>query len=85
MDLGRKVTKYMARHRHLAPWRAMPKTYDLRHAWAARLHTHERYNKVDVELAAEMMGHSERVHRADYLRWTKKEDIKRRLRQKMEA
>ena len=85
VELGRRVTKYMARHRHLAVWRKDPKTYDLRHAWAARVHTHPSYSHIEVSVAAEMMGHSEKVHKATYLRWTAKEDLKRRLRQKLAA
>lgn len=83
--LGKRVTKYMSRHRHLATWREEPKTYDLRHAWAARVHTHPDYSHIDVAVAAEMMGHAEKIHKATYLRWTKKEDLKRRLRQKLAA
>ena len=36
MVLGKRVTKYMSRHRHLAPGEEAT-TYDLRHAWAARV------------------------------------------------
>ena len=85
VELGRRVTKYMARNRHLATWRADPKTYDLRHAWAARIHTHPSYSHIEVPVAAEMMGHSEKIHKATYLRWTAKADLKRRLRQKLAA
>lgn len=81
--LGKAVSKYMQRHRPLAHWREEPKTYDLRHAWAARVHTHPDYSHIDVSVAAEMMGHAEKIHKATYLRWTKKEDLKRRLRQKL--
>ena len=81
--LGRRVSKYMARHRHIATWREQPRTYDLRHAWSARVHTHPDYSHIDVCVAAEMMGHSEKIHRGTYLRWTAKEDLKRRLRQKL--
>ena len=81
--LGKKVSQHMKRYRHLATWREDAKTYDLRHAYAARIHTHPQYKHIDVALAAEMMGHSEKIHRATYLRWTSKEDLKRRLRQKL--
>ena len=66
----------MSRHRHLATWREDPKTYDLRHA-RARVHTIPTIKPFAV--AAEMMGHAEKIHKATYLRWTKKEDLKRRL------
>jgi len=83
VELGRRVTKYMARHRHLATWREDPKTYDLRHAWAARIHTHHLYDRIDTDLAAKMMGHDVKVHRRTYLRWTKKEELKQALRRSL--
>ena len=54
------------------PGEKILKTYDLRHAWAARVHTHPDYSHIDIAVAAEMMGHSEKIHKATYLRWTLK-------------
>ncbi len=81
-QLGNKVTTYFARYRHLATWHKAS-AYDLRHAWAARIHTHHLYDRIDTDLAAKMMGHDLKVHRRTYLRWTKKEELKQALRRSL--
>ncbi len=45
--------------------------YSLRHAWAWRVHTDQRYcNKINTRIAASLMGHSHAVHLEYYGDWT---------------
>jgi len=74
-QLGKKVTTDLYRRRNLTTW-AQAKAYDLRHAWAARIHTNERYSHIGIVSAARMMGHTEKVHRETYLRWVEKKELK---------
>lgn len=81
-ELGKKVSRHFTRHRGLAKWN-QPKTYDLRHAFAARLHTNERFLNLEIEQCAKLMGHSEKIHSKTYLRWCAKDDMKRALKKRM--
>ena len=46
-------------------------TYSLRHAWAWRVHTDQKYcNKINTRIAASLMGHSHKVHLEYYGDWT---------------
>lgn len=81
-ELGAKVSTFFTRWKHLAGWHE-PSSYDLRHAYAARLHTHERYSHVRTEDAAQLMGHGVDVHRKTYLKWCKKEDLKRSIQSRL--
>ena len=81
-DLGKKVSRHFTRHREAASWH-QPSTYDLRHAFAARLHTNEKFLNLELEQCAKLMGHSEKIHRKTYLRWCGKDDMKRALKKRM--
>lgn len=74
-QLGSKVTTDFYRRRTLTTW-SDATAYDLRHAWAARIHTHQRYSHIGIDSAARMMGHTEKVHRETYLRWVEKKELK---------
>ncbi len=81
-ELGSKVSTFFSRWKHLAQW-SSPSSYDLRHAYAARLHTHKAYSHVRTEDAAQLMGHGVDVHKKTYLKWCKKEDLKRRMQERL--
>ena len=69
-QLGNRVTTQLYRYRQLAQWSDEPQTYDFRHAWAEDIYTvPEWLEKVDIEQAARMMGHSVKVHRDTYSKW----------------
>ena len=74
-QLGSKVTTDFYRRRSLTTW-GEATAYDLRHAWAARIHTQQRYSHIGIDSAARMMGHTEKVHRETYLRWIEKKELK---------
>lgn len=78
--LGKRVTQQFARYRdqELAPhWRVNQRTYDIRHAYAAALHTEAKFKKkVSIDQAADWMGHSTKVHKDTYLRWLSKSSAK---------
>lgn len=52
---------------------------DLRHAWAIRTHSDEKFAHVPVAHIAEAQGHSETVHRRIYHRWIGKQELKARF------
>jgi len=83
-DLGRKVTQHVKRYRHLATW-PDPKAYSLRHAYAARLHTHEDYEELETRDTAKLMGHSEKEHKNVYLRWVDKDQLKRSMKRRLRS
>lgn len=83
-DLGKRASKQFLRWKRLATW-SKPSTYDLRHAYAARLHTHERYENFEPRDCARLMGHSQRVHEKTYLRWVNKDQLKRSLKRRLVA
>ena len=85
-SLGKRVSQQFARYRDqelFTLWRNEPKSYDIRHAYAAALHTEAKFRqKVSIDQAADWMGHSTKVHKETYLRWLSKEsamDAARRL------
>jgi hypothetical protein len=59
-NVGHSANQYL-HERGLLPWAL----YNLRHAYAVRLF----HKGVPSNVAAELMGHSEQVHRQDYKRW----------------
>lgn len=81
-ELGSKVSTFFTRWKHLALW-SSPSCYDLRHSYAARLHTHEAFSHVRTEDAAQLMGHGVDVHKKTYLKWCKKEDLKRSIQDRL--
>ncbi len=77
--LGKRVSQQFARYRDqglFTLWRDEPKTYDIRHAYAAALHTQAKFQQISVDQAAEWMGHSTKVHKDTYLRWLSKSSAK---------
>mgnify|MGYP006244703269 FL=1 len=77
--LGHRVSIQFARYRRkeeVSVWRETAKTYDLRHAYAAAIHTQSKFEKISIDQAAEWMGHSRKVHVQNYLRWLSKSSAK---------
>lgn len=78
-QLGHRTSTQFRRYRlhsNAPVWREKASTYDLRHAYAAALHTEARFEKVTVDQASQWMGHARKVHIDTYLRWLSKSSAK---------
>ena len=65
-DLGKRVTRQFARYRNSSAscWSEKAQCYDLRHSYAAALHTETNFFSLPTEQIASWMGHSPKVHKA---------------------
>ena len=78
-QLGKRVSTQFGRYRTKGTspvWRKEAKAYDLRHAFAAAIHTDPKFSKIGTDQAARWMGHSRKVHEDTYLRWLSKASAK---------
>ena len=55
------------------------KPYDLRHTYAIRLATDQRFNHITVEQAAQAMGHDVATHKKHYQYWISDEEKRKQI------